>query len=460
MPEEVEEVELALDHRCRLAVVHGICLMALFVTLQINAAELEYSPQLKPAPLKGLLHTTNNSHTLEWYNVQLNSTMLGPHEFDWKYLDKRLEAASAAGRTTIVRPVMDLLSQYPRLPYYLTNIPGATYQVTNEHHFYNYPKGGIVPVYTNEAMRTAMTLFIRAFGARYDGDPRIAFVEAGLVGTWGEWYNINLSRYPQTSVPLELKQEIFQAYQESFKQTKVLMRWPEAELAALPFGYHDDWFAYWNIPDSLYRRQTKAGPEALQRWRTHPIGSRLHPDFDTDFKVNSLNLSDVSEDKLLALIQRDHISWLRYPTSSLKKIPAAVIANLSTLGPKTGYELYAPKANWKRDTINQTLQISVTITNAGVAPFYYPWKMEAGLSSDKQLLETWPLKWDITRVIPNEAAITYTVTLPDFEPKRKDAHLLIRVVNPLKTGPPLRFANQTQDADLDGWLTLGSVGSD
>jgi len=35
--------------------------------------------------------------------------------------------------------------------------------------------------------------------------------------------------------------------------------------------------------------------------------------------------------------------------------------------------------------------------------------------------------------------------------------LALRVPNPLPKGRPLRFANTSQDADLDGWLTLGEV---
>ncbi len=35
--------------------------------------------------------------------------------------------------------------------------------------------------------------------------------------------------------------------------------------------------------------------------------------------------------------------------------------------------------------------------------------------------------------------------------------LALRVPNPLPNGRPVRFANRTQDADAEGWLTLGEV---
>lgn len=34
---------------------------------------------------------------------------------------------------------------------------------------------------------------------------------------------------------------------------------------------------------------------------------------------------------------------------------------------------------------------------------------------------------------------------------------IMEVLNPMPSGPPLRFANATQDEARAGWLTLGSV---
>jgi hypothetical protein len=32
---------------------------------------------------------------------------------------------------------------------------------------------------------------LNALGARYDGNPNLAFVDIGMVGSWGEWHNSN-----------------------------------------------------------------------------------------------------------------------------------------------------------------------------------------------------------------------------------------------------------------------------
>jgi len=99
----------------------------------------------------------------------------------------------------------------------------------------------------------------------------------------------------------------------------------------------------------------------------------------------------------------------------------------------------------------------VTVTNTAVAPFYYPWQVEVGLWHDQKLQKTWPVDWDITRIIPGDGAITYTATLDEFPRRLKNARLLLHVVNPLKSGFPLRFDNTTQDQDFEGWLTLGNI---
>lgn len=48
--------------------------------------------------------------------------------------------------------------------------------------------GGLSPDYRDGALLQALQDFVRAFGARYDGDVRLGFVQVGLLGFWGEWH--------------------------------------------------------------------------------------------------------------------------------------------------------------------------------------------------------------------------------------------------------------------------------
>eukprot|EP01052_Picozoa_sp_SAG31_P004428 SAG31_NODE_183_length_20987_cov_8.711078_12_plen_46_part_00 len=43
------------------------------------------------------------------------------------------------------------------------------------------------PNYADLHLIAALESFIAEFGRRYDADPRIGFVQVGLLGYWGEW---------------------------------------------------------------------------------------------------------------------------------------------------------------------------------------------------------------------------------------------------------------------------------
>ena len=47
---------------------------------------------------------------------------------------------------------------------------------------------GWTPDWNHAAMIEQMTQFVAAIRTRYDGDPRITAVQAGLLGLWGEWH--------------------------------------------------------------------------------------------------------------------------------------------------------------------------------------------------------------------------------------------------------------------------------
>jgi hypothetical protein len=98
------------------------------------------------------------------------------------------------------------------------------------------------------------------------------------------------------------------------------------------------------------------------------------------------------------------------------------------------------------------------VWNTGVAPFYYDWPVQlAALNRGNVLANTWTAAWTLSSLLPAAANTAWSFTLPDHGLAAGQYRLLLRVRNPLENGVPLRFANTTQDADLQGWLTLGQV---
>ncbi|VGO11805.1 hypothetical protein PDESU_00352 [Pontiella desulfatans] len=123
---------------------------------------------------------------------------------------------------------------------------------------------------------------------------------------------------------------------------------------------------------------------------------------------------------------------------------------------KMGYEFHIPQAEYHEDA--GRLTISFQIENRGVAPFYHAWPIELALLSNEQ-----------TEAAPQKTNETLLHILPGAPPKgiqlgidvsacSPGSHkILLRVPNPLPGAAPVRFANRSQDQDLAGWITLGTV---
>jgi hypothetical protein len=141
------------------------------------------------------------------------------------------------------------------------------------------------------------------------------------------------------------------------------------------------------------------------------------------------------------------------------KIYARALAGAQRLG----YEFYVSGVELPL-VINASdpLQVSVTLQNTGVAPFYYDWPVQLGvLNASKQLTTTWDTPWRIDQVEPptTDRSKLYSVwsfTKSSLSLQPGAYTLVMHVINPLANGKALKFANTTQDQDLHGWLTLGT----
>jgi hypothetical protein len=102
----------------------------------------------------------------------------------------------------------------------------------------------------------------------------------------------------------------------------------------------------------------------------------------------------------------------------------------------------------------RTLDVSVTLTNRGVAPFYAGWPvlLLATGSASEEVSAEMPF---VLKTLQPGTTDTQSQTLDIAKFSGGEIKVLLSVPNPLKTGKPLRFANSDQDRDRAGWLTLG-----
>jgi hypothetical protein len=121
---------------------------------------------------------------------------------------------------------------------------------------------------------------------------------------------------------------------------------------------------------------------------------------------------------------------------------------------RLGYEFQVISfSTWTNGT---TLTAGIWLKNSGIAPFYYNWPVElAAVTVTGEILREWSTPWNISGILPGTSPVA--LEMPLSAPPPNGFTLLVRVINPLPSGKPLRFANSTQDSILPGWLTLGIV---
>jgi Domain of unknown function (DUF4832) len=430
---------------------------------------LEYAPAAVDNPLKGLVPYQGDKramfpHSLEFNYLPFAAVVKGYDRFDWQPLEQMLNDISSRGHQAVFRIYLEYPDQKNVVPEFLVKDGLKVYKYLNTNTQPKPPAKVETPDYQNPNLRRSLKAMIAALGKKYDGDPRIGFITAGLLGTWGEWHT-----YPRQELfaSKEVQTEVMDAYAAAFKTTPVLLRYPvgdnqpdKAPNAQRKFGYHDDSFA-WNTLDTgkkeddwFYLPSLKAAGAAAQaKWQTAPIGGEIRP--EAWGKVfDEIRRQDEIQD-FRQCVQMTHVSWLM--DSGMFSEPRDVdrIERAEQEVRQMGYEFHVPTV--KIEPVNAgRLPIEVELANRGVAPFYYDWPTEFGIVANQKLMMTFPGNGKLTGLLPGDQTRIWKQVLAVQGLTTGNYQLVMRVVNSLPNGKPLRFANKSQDANLPGWLTLGT----
>ncbi len=432
------------------------------------AGTIEFQPDYAPGPadnpLKGFVPYAGQggdfAHSMEFGYLPLASLMTGPKDFNWVPLDRLLADVASRGCQTVFR----IYLEYPRkpsgVPDYLVRAGVKLREWTNTNTQPLPPAPDHTPDYEDPRLREALRNFIAALGARYDGDPRIGFITAGLLGTWGEWHC-----YPHAEwfASKTVQAEVMDAYEAAFKKTPVLLRnaagdddHAYASNSRRNFGYHDDSFAWSTLATQskedwmFLARMRKAGPTAMERWQTAPIGGEIRRElWPCLWKKEGCNQGQ----DFARCVRETHVSWLMESSTSRKLKPDEKERALAAAR-SLGYELQTVKATATLQ--GRALKVSVTLTNRGVAPLYANWPVRLMAVGPSGVESVTDLPFVLKTLWP-AATDTQSVTLNLEKFASGEAKLLLGIPNPLKGGKPFRWANVGQDRDRAGWLTLGKI---
>lgn len=450
-----------------------VCSLAALTVWSQNLPEngwvsLAYDGTQAPAdnPLKGFVPFSGEygtfPYSMEFDYVGLASLMSGPTTFTFETgLEPLLNEIAGRGHQAVVRVYLDYPDDSTSIPQFL--LDGGLRTTA-----YNGSSGaGLSPDYEDGDLVQALEAFIAAFGARYDGDPRIGFVQLGLLGHWGEWHT-----YPEEELfaSVATQNRVLAAYDSAFSRTHVLVSQdvmghePMASLSARNIGFHDDDFTHATLPTEDFHFWSRMLANNFDmRWQTLPNGGEVQPDFQ---QVVFDQPTGAPED-FAAAVSTTHASWLLYHQAFEGENGGATgwneakVARAIEGARKTGYEFFVSAANLPDADPGGPLAVGVRIQNRGVAPFYYDWPFEITATRNNEApIALRAPDWALSSIAANTADHEFVleVAAPGLAAGEYAIHL--SVTNVLPAGNPIRFANATQDESgvLLGTLTVGTGG--
>ena len=458
---------LSLIVRGRALALLAACLLGAASAPAQDFTALTYAPAPADNPLKGFVpydsigekQRANFPYSLEWFYLSLADLMPAAKTFDWAPLEKHLGAIAARGHQAVFRVYLDYPGKTPGTPRFL--LDGGV--VARPYDGRKNNGKSLSPDYEDPRLRAALADFIAAFGAKYDGDPRIGFITVGLLGYWGEWHT---SDHKEWFASKTVQRDVMDNYAKAFHRSRLLLRYPAgpndpyyADNREIAMGYHDDSFAFATMPNGETKswffldRMSRAG--AMEKWRTQPIGGEVRPEvWDTLWNEPT---GAPKGQEYLPCVEATHATWLMNSGVFKETLTGDPRERALAGARRLGYELHVAEAATEA-TADSGLIVKVRVRNTGVAPFYYPWPVELGLLNEAgKFVGTVPTDWDFSTLMPGEKPLQFDLiaSVENFPPGRY--RVLLRIANPLPKGLPVRFANRGQDEMRPGWLTLGGV---
>lgn len=456
----------------------AVCFGGTLAESQPAAAQWSY--QLSPAaapvdnPLKGLVpyarpRPDRFPHSMEFMYLPLSDLMLGEDRFDWQPLEELLDDIASRGNQAVIRIYMEYPGRDKGIPQFLIDAGLRVHRYTNTNTAPLPPAKISTPDYEDPQLRAALRSFIKTLGERYDGDPRLAYLTAGLLGTWGEWHT-----YPRDDLWASKRTQdiVLDAYERAFKKTPVLLRYPagpdhyaQTENASRPFGYHDDSFA-WATLDTGKKKDNwfympalnAAGQRAIDKWKSHPIGGEIRPE------VWGKIFDDRSQwpkqaQSFRECVTQTHVTWLMDTGMFREKASPERMKRAIENVRRMGYEFHVPEVRFDISQPARRLNVSIQLVNQGVAPFYADWPTELAFVNQADQIAKSIVVPDlkVSGLLPTKDqphSLSAEVQLGDLA---GTFTVLLRVAQPLPGGKPLRFANAEQDRTREGWLTLGTI---
>lgn len=324
--------------------------------------------------------------------------------------------------------------------------------------------------YESDIFRKRVVSLIQKLGTAWDNDPRVAFIEMGIWGLWGEHHHEAFGGFgQQPRMPTDMQRLLGDAFQNNFTKKLVMVRYPD-DFRDYLFGFHWDSFAHPGQEDHIAEFLS---PRLKDRWKTAVMGGEMAFNWGIPLGANPTDAMVNHYEEIIDLIRTlhwNHLGWV----SDYDPANAVARENAGEIQKTLGYRFVIDTVQYsKKIESDRQLFVSFTVRNIGSSPVYYNLPLEVGLIDQKSHVPVWKEtirdvdirtwlpgdRWNRTdrryAIAPAKHRIEGRFVLPRSLPSGEYI-LFFSVLDPAGNVPALRFANTNYFAG--GRHPVGRIG--
>ncbi len=337
--------------------------------------------------------------------------------------------------------------------------------------------------YESEQFQERLSLMVHKMAMAWDNDPRIAYIEMGIFGQWGEQHT------PAPSA--EMQAFAADLFNSEFLNKKVMVRYHYLDLYQNNENigiYWDEWGSNTQY-DSWDQINLVETEEFKDRWKKAVFGGEttFNQAFDPSlgggrFMTFGFNAPFTADDafttglpevlKYIGLTHTNHVDMVMTP--GYNSLNDKTRTGFDAAQNAMGYKMVISDVKYTRNIATEReLEIELDITNQGASPFYYDWPVSFSLLDPKtnnpvysdvfsgvSTMDFLPgEEWDTANaefaIAPVTHTISETFTIPESLANGKYL-LAVTMLDPAGMVPAARFANTS--SIQGGYTGLGYVG--
>jgi hypothetical protein len=407
--------------------------------------ELEEIDDVLPNPFKGfapwigdsnpIYETTLQQATFAWSELEPQKGV-----YNWSRLERSWGSVAQSGRRVGFRVAAAIPgSGETHTPQWLIDEGVAMRSYSIDGH------DGLAPDWDDPKFLAAHHDFITALGARYDNDPRVAWIDIGSYGFWGEWH-VYLN--PQLAASRATKQAILEDYFRAFpSKPKVI-------------AFDDDFATKYVADRGGGIRNDCLGTSASNNWYLESL-NRIDPNLNAnawktaiitgEFCGSDFGAEEGTTARFqlnLNFIKQTHWSFIGSAGGAIAPVSDEHRHNLDLLHKTLGYRFVLRSFEHEKGVDKGTTQqITFGVENQGVAPFYFEWPLVLYLIDETESVALQrELDVDIRQWLPGIHSVATSIEIPATLASG-NYDMKLAILDPFTNAPGVMFANAGRDSN-------------